>query len=304
MIVKYLQAKYFDYFNPPDIVVLSLVEKGDLNAMLKFFGRGSAFNDMQNSAYYVNGSTLYLIDCPMSSFNIIRKLGLSWFSPAGNISSIHILVTHTHSDHIGGIPMLIHYAYYVWHVPVTVGAPSEEVLSDLRFVFERLEGCASEAYTLTTADSFDIVEAVIPTTHTPELEGRCFGFSLNLGGRTVVYTGDTNTLLPFLPYIDTQAGAASLGAASSAAASSGAASSAAASSATFSSVSPASGIELYTEISTSESPVHLYIGRELDTLKGLTEEGVAVYLMHLDNEDSVKAEIQGTALKLAPLYNE
>ena len=289
MIVKYLQAKYFDYFNPPDIVVLSLVEKGDFNAMLKFFGRGSAFNDMQNSAYYVNGSTLYLIDCPMSSFNIIRKLGLSWFSPAGNISSIRILVTHTHSDHIGGIPMLIHYAYYVWHVPVTVGAPSEEVLSDLRFVFERLEGCAAEAYTLTTADSFDIVEAVIPTTHTPELEGRCFGFSLNLGGRTVVYTGDTNTLLPFLPYIDTQAGAAS---------------SAAASSATFSSVSPASGIELYTEISTSESPVHLYIGRELDTLKGLTEEGVAVYLMHLDNEDSVKAEIQGTALKLAPLYNE
>ena len=147
---------------------------------------------------------------------------------------------------------------------------------------------------LTSADSFDIVEAVIPTTHTPELEGRCFGFNLNLGGRTVVYTGDTNTLLPFLPYIDTQAAAAS----------SAAASSAAASSATFSSVSPASGIELYTEISTSESPVHLYIGRELDTLKGLTEEGVAVYLMHLDNEDSVKAEIQGTALKLAPLYNE
>lgn len=234
--------------------------------MLKFFGRGSAFNDMQNSAYYVDGTKLYLIDCPMSSFNIVRTLGLSWFNPADGISSIHILVTHTHSDHIGGIPMLIHYAYYVWHVPVTVGAPSEEVLSDLKFVFERLEGCASAAYTLTAADSFDLVEAVIPTTHTPELEGRCFGFALKLGGSRVIYTGDTNTLLPFLPYLK--------------------------------------DAELYTEISASESPVHLYIGSELDRLTALTQEGVSVYLMHLDNEEKVKAQISGTAIRLAPLYNE
>ena len=42
-----------------------------MNNCLQFFGRGSAFMTENNSAFFVNGDELVLIDCPMSAF---RKL--------------------------------------------------------------------------------------------------------------------------------------------------------------------------------------------------------------------------------------
>ena len=36
--------------------------------MLTFLGRGSAFADEHNSAFFIHDGNLILIDCPMSSF--------------------------------------------------------------------------------------------------------------------------------------------------------------------------------------------------------------------------------------------
>ena len=41
----------------------------------------------------------------------------------------------------------------------------------------------------------------------------------------------------------------------------------------------------YTEASAAKSPVHIYLPDELDYLKSLTDKGIKVYLMHLDDED-------------------
>ena len=235
--------------------------------MLKFFGRGCAFDPEQNSAFFSDGDDIILIDCPMSSFHKLIHMNIEQLTESGNVRIIFVLVTHTHSDHVSGIATLIQYAYYVWHVPVVIAAPSAEVKEDLRFLVGRLEGCEMNAFHLTTADMLKLwVKDVIPTEHVPGLSGRCFGYCLNIDNKTVIYTGDTNTLDPYKKYL-----------------------------------TGGDNTYFFTEASASGSPVHINLLNELDYLKALTDEGIHVYLMHLDNEEKTKELIADTKIKLAPL---
>ena len=73
--------------------------------MLEFLGRGSAFADEHNSAFFVHDNDLILIDCPATTFQKVKKMkGLSEFE------NIFILVTHTHGDHSRGIGTMLQYA--------------------------------------------------------------------------------------------------------------------------------------------------------------------------------------------------
>ncbi|MBR4224592.1 MAG: MBL fold metallo-hydrolase [Oscillospiraceae bacterium] len=227
--------------------------------MLEFLGRGSAFSAAHNNAYFIDGSDLVLIDCSMLSLGKIIELVDSFDEPP----DIYVIVTHTHSDHISGIGMLIHYACYIWHIPVTVAAPSEEVAEDLRFLCERLDGCSPDSYVITQAALLPWVRDVIPTVHSDLLDGRCFGYHMVIDGRDVVYTGDTAALEPYMQYIGEDT-------------------------------------VLYTEISAVRSPVHLYIEDVLDTLLEMSAGGTEIYLMHIDDEDEIRAAIKNTLLRLAP----
>lgn len=230
--------------------------------MLRFLGRGSAFCDEHNSALMTIGNELILIDCPMSSFVKLKNADLSRYS------SIRILITHTHSDHISGIAMLIDYEYFLGKIPVTVIAPSEEVREDLHFALSRLDGCEDNWYTLTTASEMkaDWLLAVIPTTHADALKGRCFGYCLMHEGRKLVYTGDSNTLDPFIPYLN-------------------------------------DGDVLYTEASAHESAVHMLISSITSTISELTSRGIEVYLMHMDDEELIMNEAKDTGALPAPLIS-
>lgn len=227
--------------------------------MLQFLGRGSAFSDAQNCAFFVSGGALILLDCPMSAFHRLRHMQLC-------VDRIAVLVTHTHSDHTGGIPMLIHYAKHVLQVSVTVIAPTPEVADDLRYLIERLDGCSPDAFAMLTADALQAewLTAAVPVIHAEALAGRCFGYVLRIGGKDVVYTGDTASLSPFLSYLHEDA-------------------------------------YLYTEAAGFDSGVHLYIDRVLPELKRLCAEGVHVCLMHIDDEAQMAEKIKGTAIEFAPL---
>lgn len=77
--------------------------------MLKFIGSGSAFNTKlgNNSAYYKEGNQLLLIDCGSNIFHRIKESNL-----LESVEQIHVLVTHTHADHVGSLADLILYTYY------------------------------------------------------------------------------------------------------------------------------------------------------------------------------------------------
>ncbi len=230
--------------------------------MLLFTGRGSAFADEHNSAFFVYEKELILLDCPASAFQKLKKIKPEQFR------HIYILITHTHGDHSGGTGAMIQYAWFVLHhLPVTVIAPSKLVQEDLRLLLTRIEGCSQEWFTLTTADKIQKSWLVrpIPTVHANQLKGKCFGWQLYIDGRNVIYTGDTAMLKDYLPYLTP-------------------------------------GTVFYTEAAFYYSKVHLYLPKILPELIRMTENDIQVFLMHLDNETEILKQIQGTKIQLAPLY--
>ena len=228
--------------------------------MLTFLGRGSAFTDEHNSAFFVENDELVLIDCAMSSFEKLNDMNMTLFK------HIYVLITHTHGDHVSGLGMLIDLMEFSVKTPITVVAPSKEVEDDLRYLLRNIEGCADSWYGLTNASEFkkDWFGCAIPTFHTEQLAGKCFGYYLTVGGNKVVYTGDTNTLEPFEKYL-------------------------------------VEGTYAYIEISAYRSPVHLYCVDMHDKIAELTSKGVHVYLMHMDDEKRIASVLEDTGAELAPL---
>ena len=228
--------------------------------MLKFLGRGSAFSDEHNSAYFVEGDDLVLLDCSMTSFVKLCNKNLAPYD------RVYLLITHTHGDHVSGIGLFIDLLEFSVKTPITIVAPSKEVEADIFYYLTRLEGCSSEWYDLTTADELEkewFVKAV-PTTHSDELAGKCFGYVLKVDNHNVVFTGDTNTMIPFEKYLDNDT-------------------------------------YLYMEIAAYKSPVHLYCSDMVSKVKEYVAMGVHVYLMHMDDEKRISQVMKDTGAEMAPL---
>lgn len=226
--------------------------------MLKFFGNGSAFADTNTCAYFIQNHDMIIIDFSQSAFPKFRNLDFS------DISKIYILVTHTHGDHISGIGTLIHYAYFILKIPVTVVAPCSNVADELKELLNRIEGCIPDGYKviLPYEVNQNWFTAAIPTEHSEQHIKKCFGYALSINSSAVIYTGDTKILSPYLPYLH------------------------------------GNNTYLYTEISAHNSGVHLYINDFFDTLNELCQNGIKVYLMHIDDKSAIEQKIKGTALKI------
>lgn len=274
--------------------------------MVKFLGRGAGFSDEHNGACFGLDKKLILLDCPLVTFNKLKNVGLDvvynscveeadkvpvsnaddpLFSTAGfgaseGVKELIIAITHTHSDHIGGLSLTIHFATFIWKIHVTVIAPSEEVKEDLKFMFDKLDGCDTDTYDLVTADEYIAgngsgsgencwLKAAIPTKHVPALAGKCFGYALYIEGKNVIYTGDTNTLDPYLPYI-------------------------------YGEKKAASETILYTECSAYKTAVHMFVDSLLEMESHFKEKNVKVYLMHLDNVEEISKKIKDSCFELAP----
>lgn len=211
---------------------------------LKFFGRGSGFSDEHTSAYFsTENKELIVIDCPVSTFQKLKKMDLSGYE------KIYILITHTHGDHIGGLGLFIQYAFFVLHRPVTVVAPSKAVAKDISTIFaiEGNESSWCEIVTVVDIKSKSWFGNCILTEHSPELKNKCFGYHLIVDKKNVIYTGDTSTIVPFLPYLK-------------------------------------EGTILYVDTSVYYGMIHLKLEEALEDFLRLNKKGIKVYLMHLDDD--------------------
>jgi ribonuclease BN (tRNA processing enzyme) len=214
---------------------------------LQFFGRGCGFADEHTSAYFTYEKEMVIIDCPILTFQKVKHMDLN------NCDSFCILITHTHGDHIGGLGIFIQYAYYVLKKPVTVVAPSETVANDLLTILE-IEGNDKSCYKLITAKEMKNKPWFgnsILTKHDPILDGKCFGYNLTVDGTNIVYTGDTSTIEPFMPYL-------------------------------------IGNSELYVDTSVHYGMVHLKLETALNSFLNLNKKNIKVYLTHIDDAEAAK----------------
>lgn len=212
---------------------------------LHFFGRGSGFADVHNSAYFVTRTNdLVIIDCPASTYQKLKHTNLQQYD------KIYVLITHTHGDHSGGLGLLVQHSFFKQKKIINIVAPSRRVAKDLKLLLTRIEGCQTEWFNLTHSEKLheNWFCRSIQTLHSPQLKGKCFGYQLNLDSTNIIYTGDTSTLYTFIPYLH-------------------------------------EGTEFYVDISVHDGSIHLKLEESLNALINLTSLGVNVYLMHLDDPE-------------------
>lgn len=159
---------------------------------LNFLGRGSAFNPKEGntSAYFIEGRELFLIDCGESVFSKLMELDL-----LNEIDRVNLLITHTHSDHIGSLGSLILYSYYVLNKPLNIITSLYcKHLPNIERVLKGF-GCTNNMYSFIDIEKYDNkfesfnMIRFIETNHVKELH--CYGLLFSTSNGLVYYSGDT-----------------------------------------------------------------------------------------------------------------
>lgn len=220
---------------------------------LQFLGRGAGFSNDHTSAYFLTrDKDFVLFDCPASAFEKLKKIDYSKYG------KIFVLITHTHGDHVGGLGLFAQYAYFVLKKTITIVAPSDDVKSDLLTLLT-IEGNDPSWYKLVHADYLKYTYWFghpILTHHSPQLEGKCFGYHVLVDDVDVIYSGDTSVIKPYMPCLCNCA-------------------------------------SFYVDVSVHYGMIHLKLEDVLDDLIALTKVGISVYLMHLDDVEAAEKIISG-----------
>ncbi len=119
---------------------------------LIFLGRGAAFNPKEgnNSAYFIEDERLFLIDCGESVFERIIENNL-----LDEVKEINLMITHTHSDHIGSLGSLIMYCYLVKKIPVYIIMKENALHKKNIDLYLTSCGCDSNAYKYVNEENYD-----------------------------------------------------------------------------------------------------------------------------------------------------
>lgn len=228
---------------------------------LNFLGNGSGFSSTHTGAYFIYDNDLIIIDCSMLNLHKILALNPTKFN------NIYLLITHMHDDHVSGMGLFAQYLYYIYNKNTfTIISPSYELKHIIEKEF-KIKGISENLYKLeTVGDNYYewLVDSIL-TSHVPELEGQCYGYDLIVDGVNVVYSGDTNTLDPYLNYL-------------------------------------ISGSEFYVDVSANYGNVHLKYDDVAKKLNELVYNNIDIYIMHIDNEKDIREKIKGTKINIAEIF--
>lgn len=206
-----------------------------MNSTITFLGRDSGFGDNNNSGYIEIDNNLLIIDCGFAVFNNIKKR-----FDYNKYDNVYVLITHLHNDHAGSLSQFILYMWFVFHKKITVVSKCEKI----KLLLD-IEGTDSDWYYLT--DNALGIE-FIRTEHVAQMDA--YGFKINVNGKKLVYTGDTCTLDPYMPYLD-------------------------------------DCDEFYVDTS-KFGGVHLKFEDIKDRLSEIKSKGTDIYLMHIDDYEYIK----------------
>lgn len=152
--------------------------------MLHFLGDGSAFNlyDDNTAAYMTVGDALILIDCGEQICNRIIRKGL-----LDGVSRVHLLITHTHSDHIGSLEGFIYYITYLTDKTLSVYYPHPSRLDKMMY----MQGLEKSYHTLPVPETIEgfVIEAV----KQKHMFG-AYGYFFYSEDDSFFYSGDTSVI--------------------------------------------------------------------------------------------------------------
>lgn len=161
--------------------------------MFNFIGIGSAFNtELGNtSAFVKKDSSLLLIDCGGTVFHRLQELNLF-----DGLENIHIIITHTHPDHVGSLGEVIFYSYYILKRRPTIYFPKKDLIEG----FLTSIGVSSEMYKLNSLEIIDENDMslgkfsieFLPVSHVDTIPA--YGFIMKLNQKLVYYSGDANNI--------------------------------------------------------------------------------------------------------------
>lgn len=173
---------------------------------LRFLGSGDAFGSggRFNTCFLLSdGKDRALIDCGASSLIALRKFDVE----PNSIGTI--LITHLHGDHFGGLPFLLLDAQLVSRrsAPLLIAGPPglEKRLHDAMEVFFPGSTGIARKYDLQVVElEADARRDFGPVAVTPFLmKHPCgappYALRVELGGKTVTYTGDTEWVETLIP---------------------------------------------------------------------------------------------------------
>ena len=158
--------------------------------MLKFIGRGSAFNPKEgnNCAYIKQNKNLILFDCGANIFERIINKDL-----LNNVDNVHVFVTHTHADHVGSLGSLIDYVYYILKNKTNVYCGDAKLAELLK-----LQKISEEVYNFyhnEDAYLYSIDNMEIKFYKTKHIGDDCYGIIINLSdGSCIDYSGDSSEI--------------------------------------------------------------------------------------------------------------
>lgn len=158
--------------------------------MLKFLGRGSAFNvkEGNTAAYIKENNSLFLIDCGSNIFErIIQNKILD------GVSEVNVAITHRHPDHVGSLGDLIFYCYYIKNIKVNI-------LSEDEFLeyFLLVNGVLPDIYNRQYEKYISVLDMQIKfirCNHTSILGNfKCYSIILTKDEKSIFYSGDAKSV--------------------------------------------------------------------------------------------------------------